>query len=64
VKRMLFLADRNILVYQKITNDFKPLGAVMTRVHNHTVDKSYEAYLALYQAVSGTEEEKNVYKQF
>ena len=27
-------------------------------------DKSYEVYLALYQAVTGTEEEKNVYKQF
>jgi type I restriction enzyme R subunit len=64
VKRVLFLADRNILVDQTITNDFKPFGAVMTKVRNRTVDKSYEVYLALYQAVSGTEEEKNVYKQF
>jgi type I restriction enzyme R subunit len=36
----------------------------MTKVRNRTVDKSYEVYLALYQAVTGTEEEKNVYKQF
>jgi type I restriction enzyme R subunit len=64
VKRVLFLADRNILVDQTITNDFKPFGAVMTKVRNRTVDKAYEVYLALYQAVSGTEEEKNVYKQF
>ena len=64
VKRVLFLADRNILVDQTITNDFKPFGAVMTKVQHRTVDKSYEVYLALYQAVSGTEEEKNVYKQF
>ena len=28
------------------------------------VDKSYEIYLSLYQAVSGTEEEQNIYKQF
>ena len=28
------------------------------------VDKSYEIYLSLYQAVSGTEEERNIYKQF
>ena len=28
------------------------------------MDPSYEVYLALYQAVSGTQEEKNVYKQF
>ena len=64
VKRVLFLADRNILVDQTITNDFKPFGQVMTKVQNRTIDKSYEVYLALYQAVSGNEEEKNVYKQF
>ena len=28
------------------------------------VDKSYEIYLSLYQAVSGTEEAQNIYKQF
>jgi type I restriction enzyme R subunit len=64
VKRVLFLADRNILIDQTLTNDFKPFGAVMTKVQNRTIDKSYEVYLALYQAVTGTEEEKNVYKQF
>ena len=64
VKRVLFLADRNILIDQTITNDFKPFGPVMTKVKNRIVDKSYEVYLALYQAVSGTEEEKDIYKQF
>lgn len=61
---MLFLADRNILVDQTITNDFKPFGAVMTKVRHRMVDKSYEVYLALYQAVSGTEAEQNIYTQF
>jgi type I restriction enzyme R subunit len=28
------------------------------------VDKSFEIYLCLYQAVTGTEEEQNIYKQF
>jgi type I restriction enzyme R subunit len=28
------------------------------------IDKSYEIYLSLYQAVTGTEEEQNIYKQF
>lgn len=64
VKRVLFLADRNILVDQTKTNDFKPFGQVMTKVQNRTADKSFEVYLALYQAVSGNEEEKNIYKQF
>jgi type I restriction enzyme, R subunit len=64
VKRTLYLVDRNILADQTITNDFKPFGGVMTKVQNRNMDPAYEVYLALYQAVSGTEEEKNVYKQF
>jgi type I restriction enzyme R subunit len=63
-KRILFLADRNILVDQARTNDFKPFGAALTKITNRQVDKSYEIYLSLYQAVSGTEEESNIYKQF
>ena len=63
-KRILFLADRNILVDQARINDFKPFGNAMTKIRNRQVDKSYEVYLCLYQAVTGTEEEKNIYKQF
>jgi len=63
-KRILFLADRNILVDQTKTNDFKPFGSVMTKITNRQVEKSYEIYLSLYQAVSGNEEERNIYKQF
>lgn len=63
-KRILFLADRNILVDQTRTNDFKPFGSNMTKIENRKVDKAYQIYLSLYQAVTGTEEEKNVYKQF
>lgn len=63
-KRILFLADRNILVDQTKNNDFKPFGQAMTKVTNRTVDKSYEIYLSLYQAVTGTDEEQNIYKQF
>nr|WP_242530107.1 DEAD/DEAH box helicase family protein [Marinobacterium iners] len=63
-KRILFLADRNILVDQTKNNDFKPFGQAMTKVSNRTVDPSYEIYLSLYQAVTGSEEEQNIYKQF
>jgi len=63
-KRILFLADRNILVDQTKNNDFKPFGQAMTKVTNRTVDSSYEIYLSLYQAVTGSEEEQNIYKQF
>ncbi len=63
-KRILFLVDRNILADQTKTNDFKPFGSAMTKITNRTADKAYEIYLSLYQAVSGTEEEQNIYKQF
>jgi len=63
-KRILFLADRNILVDQTKNNDFKPLGAAMTKISKREIDKSYEIYLSLYQAVTGSEEDQNIYKQF
>ena len=63
-KRILFLADRNVLVDQTRINDFKPFGSAMTKITNRQVDKSYEIYLSLYQAVTGTEEEKNIYREF
>lgn len=63
-KRILFLVDRNILADQTKTNDFKPFGQAMTKITNRTVDKSFEIYLCLYQAVTGVEEESNIYTQF
>ena len=90
-KRILFLADRNILIEQTMVNDFRPFKGAMAKlspnakgvervdaqgtvsvedvqlaVHKTTklVDKSYEIYLSLYQAVTGTDEERNIYKQF
>lgn len=63
-KRILFLADRNILIDQTMTNDFKPFGSAMTKIQKRHADKSYEIYLCLYQAVTGNEEDKNIYKQF
>lgn len=90
-KRILFLADRNILIDQTMVNDFRPFKGAMAKLSpnakgvervdaqgqvtvedvdlavNKTtkqVDKSYEIYLSLYQAVTGTQEERNIYKQF
>jgi len=63
-RRILFLVDRNILADQTKTNDFKPFGQAMTKITNRTVDKAFEIYLSLYQAVTGTEDDQNIYKQF
>lgn len=63
-KRILFLADRNALIDQTKRGDFKHFRDKMTVVKNRKVDKSYEIYLALYQGLSGGEDDANIYKQF
>lgn len=63
-KRILFLVDRNILADQTMTNDFKHFGDKMIKIQGRSVDKAYEVYLALYQSITGAEEERNIFKQF
>ena len=63
-KRILFLADRNILIDQTKTQDFAPFGDKMTKITKRQIDKSYEIYLALYQGLTGNDEDKDAYKQF
>jgi type I restriction enzyme R subunit len=62
-KRILFLADRNILVDQTRINDFQPFDTAMTKVEKRTVDPAYEIHLALYQALTGPEESQKAFKQ-
>lgn len=63
-KRILFLADRNALIDQTRRGDFKFFKDKMTTVQKRQIDKSYEVYLAIYQGLTGNEEEKNIFKQF
>lgn len=63
-KRILFLADRNILVDQTKSQDFAPFGDKMTKITKRHIDKSYEIYLALYQGITGNDEDKDAYKEF
>ena len=62
-KRILFLADRNVLVDQTISGDFKPFAGKMTKVTKGHLDSSYEIYLALYQQLVGDKGEEN-FRQF
>ncbi|KJZ02742.1 EcoAI/FtnUII family type I restriction enzme subunit R [Pseudoalteromonas piscicida] len=62
-KRILFLADRNVLVDQTRINDFQPFGQAMTKITGRKVDPAYEVHLALYQALTGPEESQKAYKQ-
>lgn len=63
-KRILFLADRNALLDQTRKGDFKHFRDKMHVVEKHQVEKSYEIYLSLYQGLTGTEEDRNIYRQF
>ena len=62
-KRILFLADRNVLVDQTMANDFRPFGGTMTKL-SRDIDTSYEIYLGLYQAITGPEERQKAYRKF
>lgn len=63
-KRVLFLADRNILIDQAKTNDFKPFGGAMTKIRERTADPAYEIHLALYQQMTGPELADKTYRKF
>lgn len=95
-KRVLFLADRNILVDQTMVGDFKHFKGAMAKLSPNAkgiervdlddtnsadelelaitkgskatggkqVNKAYEVYLGLYQAVTGKNGADDVYKQF
>ena len=59
-KRILYLADRNILVDQTIMGDFKPFKNSMTKIYHKKMDTSYEIYLSLYQQLSENDTEDNL----
>lgn len=62
MKKVLYLADRNVLIDQTMQNDFKPFQKVMTKVEHRNMDSSYEIYMSLYHQLRSNEEE--IYKQF
>ncbi len=59
-KRILYLADRNILVDQTIIGDFKPFKNSMTKIYHKNMDTSYEIYLSLYQQLSENDTDDNL----
>lgn len=66
IKKVLYLADRNVLVNQSIEQDFKPLTNVIHKV-NYSQDKSTKStahvvYFSLYQQLIGEDGKQN-YKE-
>ena len=59
-KKILYLADRNILIDQTMVQDFKPFKKFMTKITSkgegvEKIDSSYEVYMALYHQLVGQE---------
>jgi type I restriction enzyme R subunit len=63
-RRILYLADRNILVDQTINGDFKPLLENINKIKNRNADKSREIQFALYQSLTGETDDKKVFKKY
>ena len=64
-KKVLYLADRNVLIDQTMSQDFRPFKSKMTKIQNRKMDSSYEIYMALYQQlVSPEDNEPNPYTEF
>ena len=85
-KRILFLADRNVLINQTMANDFRPFGAAMAKLSTNAktierqdgtkvdltlaldrkrrIDTAFEIYLGLYQAITGPEDRRKLYREF
>lgn len=47
-KKILYLADRNILIDQTMRQDFKPFQRIMTKVQQKNPESGYEIYMSLY----------------
>ena len=73
-RRILFLADRNVLIDQTMVNDFRPFGAAMAKLSTRAgtigrggkrrIDPAYEVYLSLYQAITGPEDHQKIFREF
>lgn len=64
-KRILYLADRNVLIDQTMAQDFKPFQKIMTKVQGKQLDNAYQIHMALYQQlVSNDPDRPDPFTQF
>ena len=67
-RKVLYLADRNILVDQSIQQDFAPLEKVIHKINVSKDDKStitsHEVYFSLYQQLVGDDEQEHFSELF
>lgn len=61
--RILFLADRDILVSDPLTKDFYPFGDACHRIRGEAIT-SRQMYFATYQAIAADERRPGLYKEY
>ncbi len=62
--KILFLADRNILVDDPKDKTFTPFGDARYKIENGEIVKSREIYFAIYQAIAQDKRRPGLYKEF
>lgn len=62
-RKILYLADRNMLIDQTMAQDFQPFTKIMTKIENRKMDSSFEIYMALYQQLTDGQN-LDIFKQF
>ncbi len=62
--RILFLADRSVLVDDPKDKTFSPFGDARHRIEGGEVNKSREMYFATYQAIAEDERRPGLYKEY
>jgi type I restriction enzyme R subunit len=62
--RILFLADRNILVDDPKDKDFLPFGDARMKIEGGLANKSRQMYFAIYQSLAKDERRPGLYREF
>lgn len=62
--RILYLADRNILIDDPKDKIFAPFGNARWKIENGDANKARELYFAIYQAIAKDESRPGLYKEY
>ncbi|MGH7847706.1 MAG: EcoAI/FtnUII family type I restriction enzme subunit R [Candidatus Binatia bacterium] len=62
--KILYLADRNILIDDPKDKIFTPFGDARWKIENGEVNKGREMYFAIYQAIAKDERRPGLYREF
>ena len=62
--RILYLADRNILIDDPMAKTFTPFGDARWKIEGGVANKSREMYFAIYQAIARDERRPGLYREY